>query len=181
MKKILVIYYSILYILGLVSFILISISIEYSDLGIVIFIAGFLVFWIYGFFYQFANKGFILNQRNPLSFISLDIKNKFSKKIQLYIYISSAIFFSIVGFGFSLFVFYGGGPDIIDGVYAITNHGYIVKEGITKFEYDVLSFFEVQMFVCLSLLLHSGIIIYLKEKIINRHPLKGFNEFDSLK
>ncbi|PKK98488.1 MAG: hypothetical protein CVV57_07200 [Tenericutes bacterium HGW-Tenericutes-2] len=181
MKKILVIYYSILYILGLISFVLISISIEYSDLGITIFIAGFLVFWIYGFFYQFTYKGFLLHQRNPLSFISLDIKNKFSKNIQLYIYISSAIFFSIVGFGFSLFVFYGGGPDIIDGVYAITNHGYIVKEGITKFEYDVLSFFEVQMFVCLSLLLHSGIIIYLKEKIINRHPLKSFNEFDSLK
>ncbi|MDO9628433.1 MAG: hypothetical protein Q7I99_00915 [Acholeplasmataceae bacterium] len=181
MKKILVIYYSILYLLGIVSFILNSISLEYSYLGFIVFGAGFIVIWVIGFFSQFINKGFQLYQKHPQSFIKFDVKNKFTKNEQLYIYTSSAIFMSIAVVGWFMLMFYGGGPEIIDGVYVIQSHGHIVKEGISKFEFDVLSFFEVQMFVCLSLIVHSGVIIYMKDTMKTKHPIKKFNEFDWVK
>lgn len=178
MKDFGIVFYSFLYVMELIVFVLNGFTSEYSGLGPVIFVIGFLVFWIIGFIEQFSNKGFQVFMKNPVSFLSLDIKNKFSTVGKTYIYMTSAIFIGVAVFGFFLPIFYGGGsPDIVEGVYVVTAHGRIVREGITKFEYDILVYFESQMFVSISLLLFSGIVIYLKDDVKNTKPLQSFGTF----
>jgi hypothetical protein len=178
MKDFGIVFYSFLYVMELIIFVLNGFTSEYSGLGLVIFVIGFIVFWIIGFIEQFSNKGFQVFMKNPLTFLSLDIKNKFSTVGKIYIYITSLIFIGVVVFGFFLPMYYGGGsPDIVEGVYIVTAHGRIVRESITKFEYDILVYFETQMFVAISLLLFSGIVIYLKDVKNIKKPLRSFDSF----
>ncbi|MBU1143543.1 MAG: hypothetical protein KKH92_07870 [Firmicutes bacterium] len=177
MKDFGIVFYSFLYVMELIVFVINGFTSEYRELGPVIFVIGFIIFWIIGFIEQFSNKGFQVFMKEPLSFLSLDIKNKFSTAGKTYIYMTSAIFIGVVVFGFFLPMYYGGGPDIVEGVYVVTSHGRIARESITKFEYDILVYFETQMFVSISLLLFSGIVIYLKDDVKNKKPLQSFGTF----
>lgn len=116
--------------------------------------------------------------KNPFKLIALDIKNKFSRNVRIYIYISSIIIFITTVLGFSLLVYYQGGPEIIDGVYVVTNHGYIVRESITKIEYDILSFSEAQTFTGMYTLLYLNLIIYFRNTMKAKKPQRRFYEFD---
>ncbi|HAQ56651.1 MAG TPA: hypothetical protein DCR44_04550 [Acholeplasmatales bacterium] len=137
-----------LFVMTLISLIL-SLLIDNMLLCMLPAIFAFLVFWGFGFVSQIKNPSFLPGMRRIFRNIK-SVPHPFREAL----FAVSILSFGYFIIGFSLFMYFGGGPSLCEGEFCIINHNIFIRF-ITASEYSVLSVFNQSIWSAMLLVLLS--------------------------
>ena len=164
MRKIGLIIYSILYVLGFISLILAAFTSYFYLLGLIVYAIGILILCILIIKCMLPQipKNYLILVKNTLLDIVLDRKHKLLKREKAYFHISSILFLVILIIGLFVRLLFDR-PELVNEIYLVTRSGFHIAESISRFQFHFINFFQTQMYGSLSLLISSSMIIHLRK------------------